>query len=69
MTSRTGRLAAAAAVMLALAALPAAAQDGVRLVEAAADQDRAAVRALLDAGVDANAARADGVTALVYAAH
>ena len=69
MTSRMRRLTAAAAAVLALAALPAAGQDGVRLVDAAADQDRAAVRALLDAGVDVNAARADGVTALVYAAH
>ena len=69
MTSKAGRLAVAVAAVLALAAAPVSGQDGARLVDAAADQDWAAVRALLDAGVDANAARADGVTALVYAAH
>jgi ankyrin repeat protein len=41
----------------------------VRLVSAAASQDWAAVRALLKARVDVNAARADGATALLWAAH
>jgi uncharacterized protein len=41
----------------------------LRLVNAAAEQDAAAVRALLREGVDVNARRADGATALLYAAH
>ncbi len=41
----------------------------LRLVEAAGGQDAAAVRALVGAGVDVNEARADGVTALLWAAH
>ncbi len=45
------------------------ADDGLRLVTAAANQDREAVRALLSEGVDVNAARADGATALLFAAH
>ena len=47
----------------------AAAGPDLRLVNAAADQDTAAVRALLKQGVDVNAARADGATALLWAAH
>ena len=39
------------------------------LVAAAAAQDRAALRALLDAGVDPDTPRADGATALLWAAH
>ena len=50
------------------AAAPAAGQDH-RLVAAAAAQDAAAVRALLAAGVDADTPRADGTTALLWAAH
>ncbi|MCE2540225.1 MAG: ankyrin repeat domain-containing protein, partial [Acidobacteria bacterium] len=46
----------------------AAAQD-LRMVTAAADQDRGAVLALLDEGIDVNTARPDGVTALLWAAH
>ena len=52
----------------ALGATAAAAQD-LRIVTAAADQDREAVLALLDEGVDVNAARPDGATALLWAAH
>ena len=55
--------------MLSVASLAAAADRDVRLVQAAADQDRQTVRALLKQGVDVNAARADGVTALLWAAH
>ena len=51
-----------------IAAAPAAGQDQ-RLVAAAAAQDTAAVRALLDAGVDPDTPRADGATALLWAAH
>ena len=46
-----------------------AADADLRLVQASADQDRDAVRALLSQKVDVNAARADGVTALLWAAH
>lgn len=43
--------------------------EDFRLVTAAANRDRDAVRALLAEGVDVNAARADGATALLFAAH
>ena len=46
-----------------------AAQSDMRVVVAAADQNTEAVRVLLDEGVDPNARRADGVTALLWAAH
>ena len=46
-----------------------AAEPDLRLVQAAADKDRDAVRALLAKKVDVNAARADGATALLWAAH
>lgn len=49
--------------------LAAVADSDLRLVTAAAQQDRATVRALLKQGVDVNVARADGATALLYAAH
>ncbi len=55
--------------LLAAVTMAAAAEPDLRLVHAAADQDKAAVRALLQQGVDANAARGDGVTALLWAAH
>ena len=51
-----------------LAAGMAAGQD-LRLVDAAAGQDGQAVRALIGAGADVNAPRADGATALLWAAH
>ena len=47
----------------------AAATPDLRLVNAAAERDRDVVRALLEAGIDVDAARADGVTALLWAAH
>ena len=47
---------------------PAVAQD-LRLVTAAADQDAGRVATLLADGLDPNAARADGATALLWAAH
>ena len=47
----------------------AAAQPDLRLVAAAQTQDVVAVRALLVEGVDVHAARADGVTALLWAAY
>jgi ankyrin repeat protein len=57
------------ALLLAAVTSAAAADPDLRLVNAAADQDKAAMRALLKQGVDVNAARADGVTALLWAAH
>ena len=53
---------------LVLAAGAAAGQD-LRLVDAVAGQDAQSAYVLLDAGVDANASRADGATALLWAAH
>jgi ankyrin repeat protein len=49
--------------------LASAAGPDLRLVTAAADQDKVAMRALLKQGVDVNATRADGATALLWAAH
>jgi len=46
-----------------------AAKSDERLVEAAKEKDIQAVRALLKAGVDVNTRRADGATALLWAAH
>ena len=51
-----------------LAAGAAAGQD-LRLVDAVAGHDTQAAHALLDAGVDVDASRADGATALLWAAH
>ena len=62
-------LAALAAVLLQGAVLAAAAGPDLRLVSAAAGQDRDAVRTLIQAGVDVDASRADGATALLWAAH
>ena len=51
------------------AALLGAAPADLRLVQAARNQDQAAVRSLLREGVDVNAAQGDGATALAWAAH
>ncbi len=56
-------------VVAAVADATAAQAQDLRLVTAAAEQDSAEVRRLLEEGVDANAARADGATALLWAAH
>ena len=70
MSTTTGRLGFLWGVLwLSTGHLTMAGQHDLRLVNAAAEQDRAAIRTLLEAGVDVNAARADGVTALLYAAH
>ena len=55
--------------LLLWAGLATAASPDLRLVDAVARQDADTARALLDEGVDVNAARADGVTALLWAAH
>ena len=54
---------------LLVAGAAAAGTADLRLVSAAAGQDREVVRALLDEGVDVDTSRADGVTALLWAAH
>src|SRR3954463_3859308 len=46
-----------------------AAGPDLRLVTAAADQDKPAIARLIKAGVDVNAARVDGVTPLLWAVH
>src|SRR5688572_26822739 len=46
-----------------------AAGPDLRLLNAVAEQDKTVIRALLKDRVDVNAARADGVTPLLYAAH
>ena len=51
------------------AAIGVAADLGQQLVNAAADQDKTAIRALLRQGANVNATRADGATALLWAAH
>ena len=55
--------------LVATASLAVAAEPDRRLVNAAADQDKALLRSLLKQGVDPNATRADGATALLWAAH
>ena len=58
----------ASMVLCASASVLAAGPD-LRLVTAAAEQDKAAVRALLKERVNVNSARGDGSTALLWAAH
>jgi ankyrin repeat protein len=55
--------------LLATARPVAGAAPDLRLVTAAAEQDKAAIRALLKQRVDVNARRADGATALLWAVH
>jgi ankyrin repeat protein len=54
---------------LSAASLAMAAGPDLRLVNAVAEQDNGAMRTLLKERVDVNAARADGSTALLWAAH
>jgi ankyrin repeat protein len=64
------RLAALSAVLVvAMSGLAAAAGPDLRLINAVAEQDKTAIRTLLKQGVDVNATRADGVTALIWAVH
>ena len=70
MSNRIQTLAQAGVVWsLAAAVGLAAAGPDLRLVDAAARQDAAAVRQLLAGGADADTRRADGATALLWAAH
>ena len=64
-----GRTMLAAGTLALLAAAAPTASDDVPLVAAAERQDWRAVHALLAAGADVNTARADGATALHWAAH
>ena len=66
-TLRCGPVLLVLALVLTLGS-PLGAADS-RLVDAAAEQDVAALRALLEDGADANASRPDGATALLWAAH
>jgi ankyrin repeat protein len=68
-TSVTTLVGLCTVAILSVGRLGAAADADIRLVQAAAEQDRAAVRVLLNQKVDVNATRADGVTALLWAAH
>ena len=52
-----------------VASAPTAASRDLRLVDASAGQDTALVLTLVTQGLDVNATRADGVTALLWAAH
>lgn len=58
-----------ASVLLSGSVLAFAAEPDLRLVNAAANQDKATVRALLKQRANVNAPRADGSTALLWAAH
>ena len=69
MRIQTKRLAGLLLLPAALTVGVAAASVDLRLVDAAAARDTALVRALLDEGVDVDAARADGTTALLWVAH
>ena len=58
-----------AVAFLLIGSLAQASGADLRLVDAASEEDWAAVRALLSEGVDVNTSRADGSTALLWAAH
>ncbi len=66
--TRFRRAAAVFALAAASVSVRAAGPD-LRLVDAAAQQDKAAVRALLKAGVNVNTPQADGATALIWTSH
>ncbi len=58
-----------AMALVSSAGLAAGAGPDVRLVNAAGDRDKAAMKTLIKLGADVNGARPDGVTALLLAAH
>jgi ankyrin repeat protein len=62
-------IACLSAAALLMSGRAAAQERDPRLVDAAAGQNRQAVQALLKQGVDVNSTRADGATALLWAAH
>ena len=63
------RIALGVLLVLSTSRLLFAESSDLRLLNAVASQDKATVGALLKAGIDVNAVRADGVTALLLAAH
>src|SRR2546425_7289301 len=70
MRARTKRLASLGLILFPLTVgMAAAAAPDSRLVDAVAGRDTALARTLLKEGIDVNTARADGVTALLWAAH
>ena len=70
MQNRVGKcLSVTVLALLSLGAAAEAANSDRSLIDSAQEQDVEAVRKLLQAGVDANTRRADGVTALHWAAH
>lgn len=70
MRPTVNRLAALSAMLvLSMSSLAAAAGPDLRLINAVAEQDKTAIRTLLKQGVDVNATRADGATALLWAVH
>ena len=68
-TTRATRTCLAFLLASSVAGATAVAGQDFRLANAAANQDREAVRVLLAEGVDVDATRADGATALLWAAH
>src|SRR6476659_6150967 len=70
MRRHTLRVMGFALVVVGMASSATPAEPDLRIVEAAARQDMATVRTLLkQRGVNVNTARADGATALLWAAH
>src|SRR5438093_1995526 len=70
MRARTKRLASLGLILFPLTVgMAAAAAPDSRLVDAVAGRDTALARTLLKEGIDVNTARADGATALLWAAH
>ena len=69
MGATISRLVGIGLLLLLSNSLAAAGAPDLRLVNAAAEENTQAVRALLDEGVDVNTPASDGVTALLWAAH
>src|SRR5262245_11932129 len=70
MCARTTRFASLGLILFPLTiGIAAAASPDIRLVDALADRNTALARTLLKEGVDVNAARGDGATPLLWAAH
>ena len=70
MCARTKRFVSLGLILFPLTVgLAAAASPDIRLVDAFAERNTALARTLLTEGIDVNVARADGATALLWAAH
>ena len=68
-STRTRLVGLLTVALLSMAGWAIAASSDLRLVTAAAQRDTEMVRALIEEGIDVTTARADGVTALLWAAH